>query len=36
MSLVRDQGLAKQFTLHLQGGVRIPVFDDLELERENG
>jgi alpha-D-ribose 1-methylphosphonate 5-triphosphate synthase subunit PhnL len=28
--------LAKQFRLHLQGGVRIPVFDDLELELAAG
>jgi len=37
MSLVlKISRLAKQFRLHLQGGVRIPVFDDLALELQQG
>jgi alpha-D-ribose 1-methylphosphonate 5-triphosphate synthase subunit PhnL len=37
MSLVlKIKGLAKQFRLHLQGGTRIPVFDDLDLDLEAG
>jgi alpha-D-ribose 1-methylphosphonate 5-triphosphate synthase subunit PhnL len=30
--LIRAEGLAKTFTLHVQGGVQIPVFDGLDLE----
>lgn len=30
--MLRTEALAKRFTLHLQGGVRIPVLADLELE----
>ena len=29
--MIRVEGLAKSFTLHTQGGVRIPVFADLSL-----
>lgn len=29
--MIRVEGLAKSFTLHTQGGVRIPVFEDLSL-----
>ena len=37
MSVVlKIKNLAKQFRLHLQGGVRIPVFDDLALELAAG
>jgi alpha-D-ribose 1-methylphosphonate 5-triphosphate synthase subunit PhnL len=37
MSLVlKIKTLAKQFRLHLQGGVRIPVFDNLSLELASG
>src|SRR5262245_57656492 len=37
MSLVlRISRLAKEFRLHLQGGTRIPVFDDLALELDAG
>ncbi|MGE0237233.1 MAG: phosphonate C-P lyase system protein PhnL [Parvibaculaceae bacterium] len=37
MSLVlKIRHLAKQFRLHLQGGARIPVFDDLALELAAG
>ncbi|WP_119274616.1 phosphonate C-P lyase system protein PhnL [Taklimakanibacter deserti] len=37
MSLVlKISHLAKQFRLHLQGGARIPVFDDLALELQAG
>ena len=37
MSLVlKIKGLAKQFRLHLQGGTRIPVFDDLDLDLVTG
>ncbi len=28
---IRTEGLAKSFTLHLQGGTRIPVLEDVEL-----
>ncbi|MBL6080606.1 phosphonate C-P lyase system protein PhnL [Belnapia sp. T18] len=28
---IRTEGLGKSFTLHLQGGVRIPVLEDVEL-----
>ncbi|MFZ5674209.1 MAG: phosphonate C-P lyase system protein PhnL [Pseudomonadota bacterium] len=31
-AILKIRNLAKQFRLHLQGGVRIPVFDDLHLE----
>ena len=30
-TMLTIQGLAKTFTLHTQGGVRIPVFDGLDL-----
>jgi alpha-D-ribose 1-methylphosphonate 5-triphosphate synthase subunit PhnL len=30
-AMLRARGLSKSFTLHTQGGVRIPVFDDLDL-----
>ena len=29
-------GLAKSFTLHTQGGVRIPVFESLDMQLESG
>ncbi len=29
---IRAEGLAKAFTLHLQGGMRLPVLDGVELE----
>lgn len=35
-SILKIRNLAKQFRLHLQGGVRIPVFDDLHLELAEG
>ncbi|WP_119387760.1 phosphonate C-P lyase system protein PhnL [Taklimakanibacter lacteus] len=35
-AVLRIKGLAKQFRLHLQGGVRIPVFDDLHLDLDAG
>jgi alpha-D-ribose 1-methylphosphonate 5-triphosphate synthase subunit PhnL len=31
-ALVRVDGLSKTFTLHLQGGTRLPVLDDLRFE----
>lgn len=31
-AVLKIRNLAKQFRLHLQGGTRIPVFDDLQLE----
>jgi len=31
-AVLKIKNLAKQFRLHLQGGARIPVFDDLNLE----
>lgn len=34
--MLRTEGLAKGFTLHLQGGVRIPVLADLALEVRGG
>ena len=34
--MLRTEGLAKSFTLHLQGGVRIPVLSDLALEVRTG
>ena len=34
--LLRAEGLAKTFTLHVQGGVRIPVFDGLDFELAAG
>jgi alpha-D-ribose 1-methylphosphonate 5-triphosphate synthase subunit PhnL len=34
--MLRTEGLAKSFTLHLQGGVRIPVLSDLALEVHTG
>jgi alpha-D-ribose 1-methylphosphonate 5-triphosphate synthase subunit PhnL len=36
MVMLRTEGLAKSFTLHLQGGVRIPVLSDLALEVHTG
>lgn len=30
--ILKVEGLAKHFRLHTQGGIRIPVFDDLNLE----
>lgn len=35
-TILKIRNLAKQFRLHLQGGVRIPVFDDLHLELAEG
>jgi len=29
--MLRTEGLAKQFTLHLQGGVRLPVLQDVDF-----
>ena len=34
--VLRIENLAKSFVLHQQGGVRIPVFDDLSAEIEAG
>jgi alpha-D-ribose 1-methylphosphonate 5-triphosphate synthase subunit PhnL len=34
--MLRTEGLHKTFTLHLQGGVRIPVLEDVELELREG
>jgi alpha-D-ribose 1-methylphosphonate 5-triphosphate synthase subunit PhnL len=34
--MLRAEGLDKSFTLHLQGGVRIPVLHDLTLELARG
>ena len=34
--MLRTEGLAKTFTLHLQGGVRIPVLADVELSVRAG
>ena len=34
--MLSTEGLAKSFTLHLQGGVRIPVLSDLALEVRAG
>ena len=30
-AMLRTEGLAKDFTLHLQGGVRIPVLAGIDL-----
>ncbi|QIG47782.1 phosphonate C-P lyase system protein PhnL [Nordella sp. HKS 07] len=35
-AVLKIKNLAKQFRLHLQGGARIPVFDDLNLELAEG
>lgn len=35
-AVLKIRNLAKQFRLHLQGGTRIPVFDDLHLELAEG
>src|SRR5579875_2988778 len=35
-AMVRASGLAKSFTLHLRGGVRIPVLDGLGFEVHAG
>jgi alpha-D-ribose 1-methylphosphonate 5-triphosphate synthase subunit PhnL len=35
-TVLKIRNLAKQFRLHLQGGVRIPVFDDLHLDLAEG
>jgi alpha-D-ribose 1-methylphosphonate 5-triphosphate synthase subunit PhnL len=35
-ALLRAEGLAKSFTLHLQGGVRIPVLQDVRIEVRAG
>jgi alpha-D-ribose 1-methylphosphonate 5-triphosphate synthase subunit PhnL len=34
--MLRTEGLAKQFTLHLQGGVRLPVLDGVDFEVHAG
>src|SRR5665213_4287553 len=34
--MLRTEALAKGFTLHLQGGVRIPVLSDVGLELHEG
>ena len=34
--MLRTDALAKSFTLHLQGGVRIPVLSGVGLERACG
>src|SRR6476619_7404331 len=34
--MLRTEALAKSFTLHLQGGVRIPVLSGVELELRRG
>ncbi len=34
--LLRTEGLAKQFTLHLQGGVALPVLAGVGLELHAG
>jgi alpha-D-ribose 1-methylphosphonate 5-triphosphate synthase subunit PhnL len=31
MSAIRTEGLSKDFTLHLQGGIRTPVLRDVDL-----
>lgn len=36
MAAVRIEGIEKSFTLHLQSGVEIPVFDGVDLEVEAG
>ena len=35
-TVLRTEGLGKSFTLHLQGGVRIPVLDEVALELRAG
>ena len=35
-AVLRTEGLGKSFTLHLQGGVRIPVLDGVSLELRAG
>ncbi len=35
-AVLKIRNLTKQFRLHLQGGARIPVFDDLNLELAEG
>ena len=36
MTMLRIEGLSKSFTLHTQGGVRLPVLADLDLDAEAG
>ena len=36
MTVLRTEGLAKQFTLHLQGGVTLPVLSGVGLELHEG
>ncbi len=35
-AVLRTEGLAKDFTLHLQGGVRIPVLAGIDLAVQRG
>ena len=32
-TMIRVENVTKAFTLHNQGGVRLPVFDDLSVHR---
>ena len=34
--MLRAEGLAKQFTLHLQGGLRLPVLDGVDIQVRAG